>query len=49
MVPADVVLADIRAQVAAGARHVTFGDPDFLNGPGHALDVARRLHAESRR
>jgi hypothetical protein len=46
VVPADVVLADIRAQVAAGARHVTFGDPDFLNGPGHALDVARRLHAE---
>jgi radical SAM superfamily enzyme YgiQ (UPF0313 family) len=46
VVPADVVLADIRAQVATGARHVTFGDPDFLNGPGHALDVARRLHAE---
>ena len=46
VVPPDVVLADIRAQAAAGARHVTFGDPDFLNGPGHALDVARRLHAE---
>jgi hypothetical protein len=46
VVPADVVLADIGAQVAVGARHVTFGDPDFLNGPGHALDVARRLHAE---
>jgi radical SAM superfamily enzyme YgiQ (UPF0313 family) len=46
VVPADVVLADVRAQVATGARHVTFGDPDFLNGPGHALDVARRLHAE---
>ena len=46
VVPAETVLADIRAQVAAGARHVTFGDPDFLNGPGHALDVARRLHAE---
>jgi radical SAM superfamily enzyme YgiQ (UPF0313 family) len=45
VVPADVVLADIAAQVEGGARHVTFGDPDFLNGPGHALDVARRLHA----
>ena len=45
VVPADVVLADIEAQVATGARHVTFGDPDFLNGPGHALEVARRLHA----
>ncbi len=46
VVPVDVVLADIRQQVAAGARHVTFGDPDFLNGPRHALAVARALHAE---
>ena len=46
VVPAGTVLADIRAQVATGARHVTFGDPDFLNGPGHALDLCRRLHAE---
>lgn len=45
-VPADVVLADIRQQVAAGAGHITFGDPDFLNGPGHALHLARALHAE---
>jgi hypothetical protein len=40
------VLADIRQQVAAGATHVTFGDPDFLNGPTHALRLARALHAE---
>jgi radical SAM superfamily enzyme YgiQ (UPF0313 family) len=46
VVPRDVVLADVRQQVAAGATHVTFGDPDFLNGPGHALAVARALHAE---
>jgi radical SAM superfamily enzyme YgiQ (UPF0313 family) len=45
-VPRDVVLADIRQQVEAGARHVTFGDPDFLNGPTHALALARALHAE---
>ena len=45
-VPQDVVLADIRQQVAAGAGHITFGDPDFLNGPGHALRLARALHAE---
>jgi len=45
-VPADVVLADVRQQVAAGAQHVTFGDPDFLNGPTHALRIARALHAE---
>jgi radical SAM superfamily enzyme YgiQ (UPF0313 family) len=46
VVPADVVLEDVRRQVAAGATHITFGDPDFLNGPGHALKVARALHAE---
>lgn len=39
-VPAAAVLEDVSLQVAAGARHVTFGDPDFLNGPGHALKVA---------
>ena len=46
IVPRDVVLADVRQQVAAGATHVTFGDPDFLNGPGHALPLVRALHAE---
>jgi len=45
-VPAEVCLADIRQQVEAGARHITFGDPDFLNGPTHALRIARALHAE---
>lgn len=46
VVPAAVVLADVRQCVAAGATHLTFGDPDFLNGPGHALAVARAVHAE---
>ena len=46
VVPQAVVLDDIRAQVAAGARHITFGDPDFLNGPGHVMRIARALHAE---
>ncbi len=41
---ADVVLADIRTQVDAGARHITFGDPDFLGGPGHSLRICRQLH-----
>jgi radical SAM superfamily enzyme YgiQ (UPF0313 family) len=44
VVDRDTVLADVEAQVAAGARHITFGDPDFLNGPGHALAIARELH-----
>jgi hypothetical protein len=39
------VLADARAQIGAGARHIDFGDPDFLNGPKHALRIARALHA----
>lgn len=46
IIPLETVLADVRQQVAAGARHITFGDPDFLNGPGHALNVMRALHAE---
>jgi radical SAM superfamily enzyme YgiQ (UPF0313 family) len=45
VVPVDVLLADVRQQVQAGATHITFGDPDFLNGPGHAMAVARALHA----
>ena len=46
VIPEQVVLEDIRRQVASGARHITFGDPDFLNGPGHALGVARAMHEE---
>jgi radical SAM superfamily enzyme YgiQ (UPF0313 family) len=46
VVPLDLVLADVRAQIAAGARHVTFGDPDFFNGIRHAMDVVRAVHAE---
>ncbi len=45
-VPMDIVLADIRAQVAMGARHITFGDPDFWNGPTHALRITRAMHQE---
>jgi radical SAM superfamily enzyme YgiQ (UPF0313 family) len=42
-VPVDVVLADIRAQVEAGAQHISFGDPDFLNGPTHAQRIIERV------
>jgi len=45
-VPVEVVMADVRSQVARGVAHVTFGDPDFLNAPTHALRAARALHAE---
>ena len=46
VVQRDVVLEDIRRQVAAGAEHITFGDPDFFNGPGHALPIVRAMHEE---
>jgi hypothetical protein len=36
----------VRAQVAAGAQHISFADPDFLNGPTHARHVIERLSAE---
>jgi len=44
VVPVETVIADIAQQVAAGAQHISFGDPDFLNGPTHALKVAEALH-----
>ena len=43
VVPIDVVVADVRAQVDAGAKHITFGDPDFFNGPRHAVRVVEAL------
>jgi hypothetical protein len=36
----------VRQLVEAGASHIDFADPDFLNGPGHALSVARAIHEE---
>jgi radical SAM superfamily enzyme YgiQ (UPF0313 family) len=46
IVPLDIVLADIRQQVAAGAQHITFGDPDFFNGITHATRIVEALHAD---
>lgn len=46
VVDRGVVMADIRQQVAAGARHITFGDPDFFNGIGHAIPLVEELHKE---
>lgn len=45
IVPADVVMQDIRQQVKEGANHISFGDPDFFNGPTHGMRLARDLHA----
>ncbi len=46
VVQPDVVLEDIRRQVAAGAEHITFGDPDFFNGPTHTRRIVEAMHAE---
>ncbi len=40
----DTVLAEIQEQVVEGATHITFGDPDFLNGPTHGLRILRAMH-----
>jgi radical SAM superfamily enzyme YgiQ (UPF0313 family) len=46
LIPETSVLEDIRNLVKAGATHITFGDPDFLNGPGHSMKILRAMHAE---
>jgi radical SAM superfamily enzyme YgiQ (UPF0313 family) len=44
IVGAETVVSDIAQLVEAGARHITFGDPDFLNGRKHSLAVVREMH-----
>jgi radical SAM superfamily enzyme YgiQ (UPF0313 family) len=46
VISVDVVMEDIRRQVEAGAEHITFGDPDFFNGPTHARRIVEKLHQE---
>jgi radical SAM superfamily enzyme YgiQ (UPF0313 family) len=46
VVAVDAVIADVRAQVEQGATHITFGDPDFFNGPTHARRIVEALHRE---
>jgi len=46
VVERDVVLADVRQQVGAGAQHISFGDPDFFNGIRHAMELVEGFHAE---
>ena len=46
VVPKEIVLEDVRRLVRSGATHITFGDPDFLNGPGHSLAIVRAMHQE---
>jgi radical SAM superfamily enzyme YgiQ (UPF0313 family) len=46
IVQRDVVMEDVRRQVAAGAQHISFGDPDFFNGIKHALELVEEFHRE---
>ncbi|HEY4742465.1 MAG TPA: CUAEP/CCAEP-tail radical SAM protein [Candidatus Acidoferrales bacterium] len=46
IIPREIVIEDIRRQVAAGAAHITFGDADFFNGIGHALPIIEAFHRE---
>src|SRR6202521_3123922 len=46
IVARDVVLEDVRRQVASGAQHITFGDPDFFNGIRHAMELAEVFHRD---
>ena len=43
-VAAQVVLEDVDNLVAAGASHISFSDPDFLNVPGHSRRVINAFH-----
>ena len=45
VVPQDVVLGDIDRLVSFGARHITFGDPDFLNAPAHSVSILEQAHS----
>src|SRR5277367_1892290 len=46
IVSRDVVMQDIRQQVASGAQHISFGDPDFFNGIRHAKELVEEFHRE---
>jgi len=44
VVPREIVLSDVAALIDAGATHLTFADPDFLNGPRHSMSIVRAIH-----
>ncbi|HSG05515.1 MAG TPA: radical SAM protein, partial [Nitrospiria bacterium] len=44
IVQEETVLRDIEALAGLGAEHITFCDPDFLNGVDHSLRIVERMH-----
>lgn len=43
-VAVDIVLDDVAQLVERGARHITFGDPDFLNRWAHSMKIVELVH-----
>tara|TARA_B100000949_G_scaffold141277_1_gene124136 strand:- start:99 stop:1418 length:1320 start_codon:yes stop_codon:yes gene_type:complete len=43
VIPVDIVVEDLERQIEKGAEHITFGDPDFFNGIGHARRVMQTV------
>lgn len=46
IVDLESILADLQWLTENGAEHITFGDPDFLNGPAHARRLIEAGHSE---
>ena len=46
IIDSEIVIADVRQQISSGAEHISFGDPDFFNGPGHAVKIITALNTE---
>ncbi|MCQ3804448.1 MAG: CUAEP/CCAEP-tail radical SAM protein [bacterium] len=46
IVDTESILADIQWLADHGAEHITFGDPDFLNGPAHARRLVEAAHRQ---
>ena len=39
----EKIITDVTNQVEEGAKHISFNDPDFFNGPKHALKILQLL------
>ena len=42
----EKITQDVANQVEAGAKHISFNDPDFFNGPKHALKILELLNTQ---
>ena len=40
----EKIITDVTNQVEDGAKHISFNDPDFFNGPKHALKILQLLN-----